>query len=124
MEIITNIKKSIMGTIQFDLKAKGHRGEQNFVCYPISKEDKTVKIQSSKRIGIFNPEIGLIELSKSRPGGSYFMHLSFDKLVTIQLSKEENEELKAAIFKTASSEAGKEENGYIQSDNSGAINII
>ncbi len=124
MEIITNIKKSIMGTIQFDLKAKGHRGEQNFICYPISGEDKTVKIQSSKRIGKYNPESGLVELSKSRPGGSYFMHMSFDKLVTIQLSNEDNNELKTAIFKTASSEAGKKENGLVKCDNSGAINII
>lgn len=120
---IKNIKTSIMGTIQFDLKAKGHRGFQDFICYPISEADDTqnVKIQSDKRIGTYNPKTGEIKLSKSRSGGSYFHHLQFDELTTAKLEPIDNQELKMKIFTTSSKKAG---NSVVYSDNSGAINIL
>lgn len=121
---IKNIKTSIMGTIQFDLKAKGQRGFQNFICYPLNGDSKTVKVQSDKRIGTYNPESGVIKLSKSRAGGSYFHHLNFDTLTDAQLEGIDNQELKMKIFTTANSKAGKKENGVVFSDNSGAINIF
>ena len=96
-----------MGTIQFDLKAKGQRGFQDFICYPINKADDTqsVKIQSDKRIGTYNPKTGEIKLSKSRQNGSYFHHLQFDELVTAQLEPIDNQELKMKIFTTSSKKA-------------------
>ena len=127
---IANIKKSIMGTTEFDMKAPGHRGFQNFLCYPIGQGQtaEKVKIQSDKRIGYYHPATGKIELGKSRSGGSYNPHLVMDQLngliKTFDVPADVNHNLKAAIFVTTSSEAGKAENGIVQSDNSGAINIF
>lgn len=121
---IKNIETSAMGTVKFDMKAKGHRGFQNFICYPINKSSKYIKIQSDKRMGVYYPNKEEMHLSKSRAGGSYFHHLSLDTLTIVKLDSVENQELKMRIFTSASSEAGKKENGFIHSDNSGAINVF
>ena len=118
---IKNIKTSVMGTIEFDLKAKGQRGFQSFIVYPINAETKIVKIQSNKRIGSYNPATGEIKLSKSRSGGSYFHHLQLDNLTTAQLSGIDNQGLKMAIFTTSGSKVG---NKVIRVDNSKAVSIF
>lgn len=118
---ITNIRTSIVGTIQFDMAAKGHRGTQNFICYPMTGDDETVKIQSDKRIGKYCPESGRMLLSKSRSGGSYFHHLQTDDLTGVHLDPLENQELKMKIFTTSGKKVG---NSVLSTDNSGAINIF
>jgi len=104
MAEIKNIKTSIMGTIQFDLKAKGHRGFQNFICYPMQEEADDVKIQSDKRIGKYFHKTGMIVLSKSRQGGSYFHHLTFDKLVVEELEEKDRIELNTRLRLTDENE--------------------
>ena len=94
---IKNIKKSIMGTIQFDLKAKGHRGFQDFVCYPMQEASEKVKVQSGKRIGYYYHETGRFQLSKSRSGGSFNPHLIFDTLVEVELSENDKIELNTRL---------------------------
>jgi len=121
---IKNIKNSIMGTVEFDLKAKGQRGFQNFICYPINGDSKAVKIQSDKRIGVYDPEKGTVKLSKSRSNGSYFHHLQIDQLTESTLNGIDNQTLKMQIFASTSKQAGKKENRVMYSDNSGAINIF
>lgn len=97
MAEIQNIKKSILGTIEFDLKAKGHRGFQNFICYPMQTQSSKVLIQSNKRIGYYHHETGLLQLSKSRSNGSYQPHLVFDKLVEETLSDEDRLQLNVRL---------------------------
>lgn len=121
---IKNIKTSIMGTIKFDLKCKGHRGFQDFICYPINKDNELITIQSDKRIGTYNPSNGNIFLSKSRAGGSYFAHFAIDELTAVQLDGLDNQSLKMQIFMSASDKSGLKENKVMHSDNSKAINIF
>jgi len=65
---IQNITNNILGTVSFELKAKGHRGFQSFTVYPIGKNEKVEKvaIQSDKRFGYYFFETGKILLSKSQ----------------------------------------------------------
>ena len=119
--IISNIKTSIMGTIKFDMTAKGHRGTQNFICYPITEETKLITIQSGKRIGKYDPETGIILLSKSRANSSYFHHLQMDNLTAVEIDPLENQELKIKIFTTSGKKVGE---SIVKSNNSGAINIF
>lgn len=99
---IKNIKKCFLGTLEFDLQATGQRGFQNFVFYPADKLcNNLFTIQSDKRIGQYNSETGEIKLSKSRPNGSYNIHLHLDKLTSEKLSESQRIELNAALQATA-----------------------
>jgi hypothetical protein len=122
--MIKNIRKSIMGTIRFDLKAKGHRGFQNFITYPMSEGSATdkVKVQSDKRIGWYVPDKGMFVLSKSRSSGSYNPHLYTDELIPTLIDETSNDLLKQAIALSFDKDAGN--NGVVFTDNSNAINIL
>lgn len=123
--MITNIKRSIMGTAQFDGLFLTQRKPQNFLCYPMHSGNRTdrVMIQSDKRIGYVNLDTGEVTLSPSRTGGSCQPHLA---LCTPQgtLSAEELFTLKAQIFATANGDAGRSINKLIGTDNSGAIEVF
>jgi hypothetical protein len=129
---ISNIRKNIMGTNSFDLKAKGQRGVQDFIVYPISKDSgetiTSVPIQSDKRFGYWNPQTGEISLSESKSSHSssisYTMSRMNGKLTTGILSEGDNSALKTQVFLSANKDAGKTENGVMMTDNSGAINIL
>lgn len=128
--VISNIHKNIMGTMSFDMACKGHRGTQDFIVYPISKDNNAeiVIIQSDKRFGRWNPATGEIELNKSNPSRNNGAGFAFDKALRqttiVQLSNVDNQALKMAVFTTTSKEAGKDENGSVSSDNSGAVSIF
>jgi len=125
--MISNIKKSIMGTTQFDAKFPGMRKAQNFLCYPLSSGDsaKTVTIQSDTRIAQIDTETGKVLMSASHSNGAYFHTLQMDqmkgKAKTFTLSGLDLSGLKMHIFTTAGKSVG---NVVIQSDNSGAQNIF
>lgn len=120
---IQNIKRSIMGTIEFDLAAKGHRGFQNFLCYPATGEAESIQIQSDKRIGRYYPETGFIQLSKSHSGGAYFHHFQVDRMMNrltdLILSETDRKALNAAIKGTA----GIVGNTIMHVDNTAAAKI-
>jgi len=52
------------------------------------------------------------------------MQKAIGKHKEFTLSNIDLQSLKMQVFTTASKEAGKKENGIMQSDNSGAINIL
>jgi len=52
------------------------------------------------------------------------MHLQIDKLTPFNFTKSDWQQIVEYIGLTDSKEAGKEENGVIQSDNSGAKSIF
>lgn len=73
-------KKSCMGTIVFEYKFPGMRKEQEFIFYPIDRNNTSneITIQSDTRIGRVNLENGNVSLSKSHSNGAYFHHLWMD----------------------------------------------
>ena len=124
---IKNIKKGFLGTINFDLKAKGHRGFQNFVFYPISKgaDNTELTIQSNKRFGKYMPKEGKIILSKSRSGSygscSANFHLDAQNNDLISVILSDTDKTNINVMVAISDENGK--NGIMTFDNQGAKTI-
>ncbi len=98
---LKGLRGNSVNSISFDLKAKGHRGYQDFIVYPINRESKSILVQSSKRIGNYYPQSGKFLLSKSRQGGSYSPHLIIDPLTEVVLSEEQRKEFNEVIEKFA-----------------------
>ena len=125
--MISNIHKNCMGTVSFDAKFAGMRKPQDFIVYPIKAGDESgrIVIQSDTRIGLIDVESGKVWMSKPRAGGANFMHLPYGNTpYTDKLSQEDLFSLKARIFATAHGAAGKAENGVVQTDNSGALEVF
>lgn len=120
---IENIKKGFLGTVEFDLKCKGHRGFQNFSCYPYDGSVDWIQIQSEKRIGQYFFKTGKIELSKSssvHPGFARFAYeRALGQTITIELDKEQN----ALLVEFIKNSAPNGIKGFFEFDNSG-IEII
>lgn len=120
--MISNIHKNCMGTVSFDLKTKTMRKAQDFIVYPIKHGCDRLIIQSRTRIGWISLE-GHIHLSKPHASGAYFHHLG-ESAFHLNLSGEDLFNLKSHVFASAHGAAGKEENGFIQCDNSGALSVF
>ena len=118
IEEIKGIKRSILGTIQFNIKCKGHKGFQNFICYPIKEKSDFVIIQSSNRIGKYYHGTGKIVLSKSRPRGSYIHHLVIDNVTSFYLSEKDKVNLNVMIRLTDHTD-----NEILTIDNRGALHV-
>jgi len=123
--MISNLHKNCMGTVSFDGKFDGMRKAQDFIVYPIHNEAdaQEIQIQSDTRIGRVRMSDGRVMLSPSRKGGSYGVHLMFATHAG-KLEADELLLLKAHIMSTAHGAAGKRENGFIQTDNSGALAVF
>lgn len=123
--MITNIHKNRMGTISFDGKFAGQRKPQDFIVYPIHSDGRTdrIMVQSDKRIGHIYMDDGRVVMTPSIAGGAYGHHLSRAECIDA-LTSAELFVLKSHIFATAHGAAGKAENGFIKTDNSGALNVF
>lgn len=115
-----------MGTISFDGKFPKMRKSQEFIVYPVAKDGsaKQLKIQSKTRIGLVDTETGKVVLTKSYPSGAYFQHLQVGEKYTFDLSEGDLSQLKVNVFASADPNAGKDRNGVVRTDNSGAIRIF
>lgn len=125
--MISNIRKNCMGTTSFDAKFRGLRKFADFIVYPIKAGDESgrIVIQSDTRIGLIDVESGKVWMSKPRAGGANFMHLPYGNTpYTDKLSQEDLFTLKAHIMSTAHGAAGKAENGIVQTDNGGALEVF
>ena len=115
---ITNYRRTIMGTLGFDLKVKGMRKPQGFIVYPITEKTDKIRIQSDKKWGEIHINSGKGILSKS---GSTSWHLHADMMnmnvIKFELTPEELEELKTQIKSTSGKDVG---NTIMRTDNSGA----
>ncbi|MGK0413217.1 MAG: hypothetical protein ACJA1B_001419 [Polaribacter sp.] len=120
---LSKIGKNRMGTLSIDLKIKGMRKPQDFIFYPINKETQILMIQSDTRIAKLSLD-GKGVMSRPHQNGAYSVHLSIDKLTPFIFTNEDWQKIKDALKLTSCKEAGKKENGIIQSDNSGAISIF
>lgn len=119
-------RKNCMGTVSFEHKFQGMRKPQEFIVYPIhaGQFDGTVMIQSDTRIGTVNVETGETIMAGPVASGAYAVHLSVLGKKIAPMSGEDLTILKAAIFSTAHGAAGKAENGAVQTDNSGALEVF
>lgn len=122
--IVEKIVGNRMGTTNLIMKIKGMRKSQDFVVYPISKDDssKVIKIQSDTRIGLLDLDTGKGKMSKSHPSGAYFHHLQTDKLTEFKLSEVDLQALRLKIFTSNDKKAGS--NGIVHTDNSGAKSVF
>ncbi len=120
--MISNIHKNRMGTVSFDLKTKAMRKAQDFIVYPIKDGCDRLIIQSDTRIGWITLA-GHIHLSKPHSSGAFFPHLA-ESTFHMKLSEEDWFNLKAHVFASAHGAAGRIENGFIQCDNSGALEVF
>jgi hypothetical protein len=126
--IVEKIKGNCMGTTSIIMKLKGMRQADDFIVYPIAKDDtdKTILIQSGKRFGKLNLTNGKGTVTPSISNGAnsidYMMAEMKGKLQTFEFSPADLTQLKNHIFGTASDMAGN--NGLVYSDNSGAINVL
>lgn len=117
MEKIKNIHKNIMGTLSFNGKFEGMRKEQEFIVYPIKKDDdaEKIKIQSDKRIGYIDLKNGDVILSN----GKYSVNFLVD--IKDRLSISELAGLKFRLFQTSGDNVGS--NGVVVCDNSGVEKV-
>ena len=121
--MITNLHKNCMGTVDFDGQFKGMLKPQDFCVYPMHQGEPTshAKIQSKNRIGYICLMTGAVTLTPPINGGARNHHLGLTKRIDT-LTTEDLFALKAHIFASASGKAGT--NGYIYTDNSGALEIF
>lgn len=125
---ISNMRTNSLGTASFDMKIQGWRKSQEFCVYPISAggSTKTITIQSDKRYGKMNTELGTMVISKNH-NNSCSVHFQLDvamgKAERHDLNKEQLFELTQFIGKTAKAKAGNNSMG-VYTDNSGASNLM
>ncbi len=114
---IKNFHKNIMGTLSFEMKLPSMRKFQEFIVYPVSREDadKPVTIQSDSRIGVIDLETGRGLMSQSHTGGAYFVHLSVDKKTIFKL-----DETQLELFREKMRSTSRTGDGIIKMDNEGA----
>ena len=119
---ILGLSRNIMGTTDIEMKISGMRKPQEFIVYPIGKDDagSVITVQSDTRIGKIDLSTGRGVMSQSHSNGAYFVHLQMDKLTPFTVSESNLEDIKAHIFKTAGSSVGTR---AITSDNSGASRV-
>jgi len=124
--MISNIRTNRMGTISFEAKFPKMRKPQDFIVYPVAKDGsaKKLKIQSDTRMGIIDTETGKVVLTKPHSSGAYFHHLQMGQNHTFELPEGDLSQLKVNVFTSADPNAGKDRNGVVQTDNSGAIRIL
>ncbi len=120
---ILGFSRNVMGTTDIEMKITGMRKPQDFIVYPIGKDDagSVITIQSDTRIGQINLVKGVGVMSQSHSNGAYFVHLQIDKLTSFTVSESDLDDIKSHIFRTAGSNVGTR---GIVSDNSGASRLF
>lgn len=114
MEMISNVKGNLMGTVSFDGLFPGQRKAQDFIVYPMDKATHLAKVQSDKRAGFINLVDGEVKLSKNQ--------YDFTNVVRIDiLPLDQLMALRNGIIASASKKAGK--NGVVYCDNGAAALI-
>lgn len=121
--MISNLKKSIMGTLQFSARFNGMRKAQEFIVYPLHAGNPALRltIQSDTRIGYVYLEDGRVMLCPPVSSGAYNPHLALVAHADT-LTAEELVLLKAHVLTTAGKSVG--DNGIMTTDNSGALAVF
>jgi hypothetical protein len=113
---VTGIRKNIMGTISIDMKIQGMRKPQDFIVYPLNSNSDRIMIQSSTRIALLSRD-GKGLCSQSHPNGAYAPHLSIDKLIPFEFSRNDWRQIVEYIGITEGDAVGS---SIVKTDNSAA----
>ena len=116
---VKSLSLNCLGTLDIIMRIKGMRKDQEFICYPISKDSKNIKIQSDTRIGTIDIN-GNGKMSKPHSSGAYFHHLNFDKLTSFEFDKSDWKQIVEYVGLTE----GEGTNTVVKIDNSGAKSIF
>lgn len=117
---VLNIRKNIMGTLSISMKLQGMRKAQEFTVYPITKESKSLTLQSDTRIARVDLN-GKGKVSKSHAGGAYFVHLQMDPLTDFEFNTSDWRQIVEYIGITEGDSVG---NSVVKTDNSGAKSMF
>lgn len=117
---VFNIRKNIMGTLSIEMKLKGMRKAQEFTVYPITKESKSLTLQSDTRIAKVDLA-GNGKVSKSHATGAYFVHLNIDPLTDFAFNPSDWRQIVEYIGITEGESVG---DSVVKTDNSGAKSIF
>lgn len=117
---ISNMKRNIMGTLDFDMKAEGMRNAQEFTVYPMKAGDTYIIIQSDKRFGRLNLSTGEGIMNKKNVNNASSIHLSMGERQSFKLTSSQLSALKNAVKGTGGKSVGK---AGVSSDNSGAMEL-
>jgi len=120
---IDNVRKNVMGTTSFDMKAGRMRKAQDFIVYPIEKGSsaKIIKIQSDRYWAEINLDSGEGELSKGRNNAnswSFSHDQAHGETTAFKITDLDAQALRMQIFTSTNKKAGN--NGIVYTDNSGA----
>ena len=123
MEIkITNCKRGIMGTVEFDGQFPGMRKSQEFIVYPMQNSGEEISVQSDHRWVQINLATGKGVISANRASYANRPWLLFcvatGTAVAFQLEAEELQTLRQWVKSTGGIEVGS---SIVKSDNTGAL---
>lgn len=125
MELI-NYRKNCLGTMDFTLKMGKMKKAEEFITYPVQKDDtgETIALQSHHRWAYLNTKTGEVEMSarKAQYADTLWFIICRAKgtIETDKATPEQLETMLAAIRKTASPRAGGNNVLSIYCDNSNA----
>jgi len=117
---ISNMKRNIMGTLDFDMKVEGMKIPQEFTVYPMNAGDIRIHIQSDKRFGRLNLSTGEGIMNRKNINNAASIHLSRGDNMNFKLTSSQLSALKNAIKATGGKSVG---NAGVSSDNSGAMEL-
>lgn len=119
---ILDTRKNIIGTLSITCRFNGMRKAQEFIIYPIKKDQSAdqIMIQSDTRIGKIDLSSGNVLMSPPRQGGSYGVHLAFAKVID-KLTDDDLVNLKLSLFQTKGDKVGS---SNVFTDNSGAEGVL
>lgn len=119
---ISNCKRGIMGTVEFDGQFTGMRKAQDFVVYPMQDSGNIISIQSDHRFGRIDLATGKGTLSANRAqyANSIWLAVCMAQkgAVDIDLAHEDLQTLRGWIKSSGGICIGS---SFIKCDNTGAI---
>lgn len=120
--MISNCRKGIMGTVEFDGKFPSMRKTQDFIVYPMQESGSVITIQSEHRFGQIDLETGRGIISANRGQYANSLWLALCKMqktaVEFTLVAEDAQTLRQWVKSTGGLAVGR---SIVISDNTGAM---
>ena len=121
--MITNCRRNIMGTIDFDGKFPSMRKASDFIVYPMHESGTEIRIQSDNCFGQIDLETGAAILSAnsgSAHAGSTWLTLCAIRgtLARFTLAEEDRAMLRQWVKSTGGTLVGS---SFVKTDNTGAF---
>src|SRR4051812_46305061 len=122
--IITDCKKNIMGTIDFQGQFGNMKKPQGFIVYPMQESGARIHIQSDNRFGTIDLDTGKGLVTPATPGhasaAKLTMSIMDQSAIRIPLDEATRLVLREAVKSTGGAVVG---NSIVQVQNPGAIEL-